>query len=114
MKVQFFKNLILPHFDYCSTLAVNFSKAVFQRLCYKYFLCFNFPFKLDLSQFTNGYELNDYLNDKYNISAFQHRLLQRLSVFSFKYLNFISAPKILKETIETKFQEFKTQEMQIL
>ena len=25
-------------------------------------------------------------------------------------LNFISAPKILKETIETKFQELKTQE----
>jgi hypothetical protein len=25
-------------------------------------------------------------------------------------LNYISAPKILKETIETKFQELKTQE----
>jgi len=54
--------------------------------------------------------LNDYLQDKYNIPAFQHRLLQRLSVFSFKMLNFVSAPKILKETIETKFQELKTQE----
>jgi len=27
-----------------------------------------------------------------------------------KMLNFISAPKILKETIETKFQELKTHE----
>jgi hypothetical protein len=54
--------------------------------------------------------LNDYLQDKYNIPAFQHRLLQRLSVFSFKMLNFISAPQILKEIIEKKFQELKTQE----
>ena len=54
--------------------------------------------------------MNDYLKDKYYIPAFQHRLLQRLSVLSFKMLNFISAPKILKETIETKFQELKTQE----
>ncbi len=53
--------------------------------------------------------MNDYLQDTYNIPAFQHRLLQRLSVFSFKMLNFIWAPKILKETIETKFQELKTQ-----
>ena len=29
---------------------------------------------------------------------------------AFKMLNFISAPKILKEVIETKFQELKTQE----
>jgi hypothetical protein len=42
--------------------------------------------------------------------AFQHRLLQRLSIFSFKKLNFVSAPKILKEIIETKFQELKSQE----
>ncbi len=37
-------------------------------------------------------------------------VLQRLSVFSFKMLNFISVPKILKENTETKFQELKTQE----
>lgn len=54
--------------------------------------------------------MNDYLQDKYNIPAFQHRLLQRLSIFSFKMLNFVSAPKILKEIIETKFQELKSQE----
>ncbi len=69
----------------------------------KSFICLNLLFKLDLSQFTNGYELNDYLQDKYNIPAFQHRLLQRLSIFSFKMLNFVSAPK-------TKFQELKSQE----
>jgi len=53
--------------------------------------------------------LNDYLQDKYNIPAFQHRLLQRLSIFSFEMLNFVSSPKILKEMIETKFQELKSQ-----
>ena len=110
VKVQFFKTFILPYFDYCSTLSIYFSKAVIQRLCNKYFLCLNLLFKLDLSQFTNCNELNDYLQDKYNIPAFQHRLLQRLSIFSFKMLNFVSAPKILKEIIETKFQELKSQE----
>jgi len=68
----------------------------------------NWLFKLDLFQFTNFNELNDYLQDKYNIPAFQHRLLQRLSIFSFKILNFVSAPKILKEMIETKFQELES------
>ena len=110
VKVQFFKTFILPYFDYCSTLSIYFSKAVIQRLCNKYFLCLNLLSKLDLSLFTNCNELNDYLQDKYNIPAFQHRLLQRLSIFSFKMLNFVSAPKILKEIIETKFQELKSQE----
>jgi hypothetical protein len=110
LKVQFFKTFILPYFDYCSTLSIYFSIAVIKRLYYKYFLCFNFLFKLDLSQFTNCNEFSDYLQDKYNIPAFQHRLLQRLSIFSFKMLNFVSAPKILKEIIETKFQELKGQE----
>jgi hypothetical protein len=44
------------------------------------------------------------------IPDFQHRLLQRLSIFSFEMLNFVSAPKTLKEIIETKFQELKSQE----
>jgi len=34
---------------------------------------------------------------KFNIPAFQHRIIHRLSVFSFKMLNFVSAPKNLKE-----------------
>jgi len=32
------------------------------------------------------------------------------AISSFNKLNFVSAPKILKETIETKFQELKGQE----
>ena len=41
----------------------------------------NILFKLDISQFTNCDELNNYLQDLYNIPAFQHFLLQRLSIF---------------------------------
>jgi len=33
-----------------------------------------------------------------------------LSIFSFKMLSFVSAPKILKEIIETKFLKLKSQE----
>jgi hypothetical protein len=61
--------------------------------------------------------LNDYLQDTYNIPAFQHRILQRLSVFSFKMLNFIIAPKILKETTDTKIKYFylvKDKNLQLL
>ena len=37
--------------------------------------------------------------------SFQRRIIHRLSIFSFKTLNFVSAPKILKEFIVKNFQE---------
>ena len=32
IKVQFFKTFIQPHFDYCSSLAVNFNKSLLNRI----------------------------------------------------------------------------------
>ena len=39
VKLQFFKSFILPHFDYCSTLFIYFSKRAIQKLanCYNFF-----------------------------------------------------------------------------
>jgi hypothetical protein len=62
VKVKNFKTFILPYFDNCSTLSIYLSKT----LVHEYFLCLNLLFKLDISQFTNCNELNNYLQDKYN------------------------------------------------
>ena len=97
VKVQFFKTFILPYFDYCSTLLIYFGKVEIQRLRNKYYLCLYMLFKVDLYTFADFDKLNTYLVNKFNIPAFQHRIIHRLSVFSFKMLNFVPAPKNLKE-----------------
>ena len=40
VKIQFVKTFLLPHFDYCSSLYIYFSKALLQKLsnCYNYCL----------------------------------------------------------------------------
>ena len=103
VKVQFFKTFILPYFDYCLTLSIYFNKSVIQRLCNKYYLCLYMLFKLDSHNYTDYNELNEYLLGKFNIPAFQHRIIHRLSIFSYKMLNFTSAPEILKENIVDNF-----------
>ena len=40
-----------------------------------------------------------------NIPAFQHRIFPHLSIFSYKTLNFVAVPKILKEVMVKKVQE---------
>ena len=62
-------------------------------------------FNLALHNFTDFDQLNIYLIKKCNIPSFQRRIIHRLSLFSFKTLNFVSAPKILKEFIVKNFQE---------
>lgn len=48
---------------------------------------------------------------KLSIPAFQHRLLQRISVFAFKILNFITSPPILHEQILNNFSELSNFEV---
>jgi hypothetical protein len=64
-------------------------------------------FNLDLHNLTDFDQLNIYLIKKCNIPAFQHRFIHHLSKFSFKMLNFVSAPKKLKGFIDKNFQEKK-------
>ena len=111
VKVQFFKTFILPYFDYCSTLLIYFNKSVIQRLCNKYYLCLYMLLKLDITDFTDYNQLNDYLLKKYAIPAFHHRLIQRLSVFSFKMLNISSSPENLKEDATNSFFDLGISEM---
>ena len=44
-------------------------------------------FKLDLYAFTDFDQLNTYILNIFNILAFQHRIIHRVSIFSFKMLN---------------------------
>ena len=50
-------------------------------------------------------QLNTYLLNKFNIPAVQHRIIHRLSIFSIKMLNFVSAPKILREVFVKSLEE---------
>ena len=61
-------------------------------------------FKVDLYTFTDFDKSNTYLLNKFTIPFFQHRIIHRLSVFS-SMLNFVSAPKILKEVFLKSFEE---------
>ena len=45
------------------------------------------------------------LRTSQNIPAFQHRFFLHMSIFSFRTLNFVAVPKILKEVMVKKFQE---------
>ena len=62
-------------------------------------------FNLALHNFTYFDQLNIYLIKKCNIPSFQRRIIHHLSIFSFKMLNFVSAPKNLKEFIVKNLQE---------
>ena len=95
VKIQFFKTFLLSYFDYCSTVFIYFSKQAIQKIFNKYYLCLSKLFKIDFSNFSDICEINEYLMKKFNIPAFQHRLLQRIALFSYKILNFTSAPCIL-------------------
>jgi hypothetical protein len=94
--IQFFKTFILPYFDYCSTLLIYFNKSTIQKLCNKYYLSLYLLFKFDISLFKDFNDINTFLFDKFGISAFQHRVFSRLSIFSFKILNFSMSPKVLR------------------
>ena len=62
---------------------------------FNFFICYQKNLnKLDLYTFTDFDQLNIYLLKKCNIPAFQHCIIHRLSIFSFKMLNFFSTPKI--------------------
>ena len=93
---------------------IYFNKSVIQKLCNKYYLCIHKLFKLDTQDFTDFNHINDYILEKFNIQAFQHRLFHRLSILSFKMLNFESSPKILHNVILENFLELSSFEMNLL
>ena len=105
VKIQFFKTFILPYFDYCISLFIYFNKETLQKLCNKYYLVLFKLFNIEFSEFTNLDDINSFLREKYGVSAFQHRIFHRISIFSFKLLNFLNKPKTLHECVLDNFLE---------
>ena len=79
-------------------LAIYFPKVVLQKLANCYYMCLFklFKFKFDG---LNGQGMNDFLH-KYNIFAFEHRILYRLFLFSYKLLKDDAAPENLKSQLK--------------
>ena len=93
VKLQFFKTFIIPHFDYCSTLLIYFCKRAIQKLDDCYFLCIHKLFNISMFiSSTTDYNLLNNTLESFKISCFQHRLIQRLSIFIYKILNNSTSP----------------------
>ena len=100
VKLQFFKTFLLPHFDYCLSLCIYFSKTVLSKLFKCYFIVLNKLFKFDFSNM-NLSSINNYLK-KYGLFCFHYRVLYRLLLFSHKIVNSKSGPICLKEALSFK------------
>jgi hypothetical protein len=97
VRIQFFKSFIMPHYDYCMSLYIYFPKASIQKISNSYNLCLYmlFNFKPNI---TSTPDFNDYNNKLQQIGLFnfQHRFIQRTSLFIHKILNLSSSPPNLK------------------
>lgn len=96
VKMQFFKSFILPYFDYCLSLSVYFPKATLQKLATCYYATLFRLFKFDFSELDSN-AINDFLKN-YGLFAFQHRIMLRLSLFTYKIIS-ERAPPILRNLI---------------
>jgi hypothetical protein len=103
VKMQFFKSFMLPYFNYCSTLAIYYTKTAIQRMCNCYNLCLFKLFGIKYSAQTNN-ELNEHNNklEKYNLNAYEHRLMSNLAAFAHKIINSDNAPLALRELLKPK------------
>ena len=97
VRLQFFKTFILPLFDYCLSLVCYFTKTQIQRLANCYNACLFKLFRFDFT-YKELDEINNFL-EEYKLFGFQHRIVLRLSLFSHKIINTLSAQLKLKEQI---------------
>ena len=104
VKIQFFKTFILPHFDYCLSLAIYFPKYVLQRLCNSYYLCLYklFGFSFHTKSLS---EINSFLKN-FKLFSFEYRIFLRLSYFIHKIFNLTSAPPLLKNILQKKISNY--------
>jgi len=102
VKIQFFKSFILPHFDYCSTLLLYFSKQMIQKIAnaYNYCLYKLIGFRAKVNYATDFNTVNNNLS-KYKLLNFQHRLLNKFRTVSHKIVNRENGPLNLKTTLKT-------------
>ena len=85
VKLQFFKTFILPHFDYCSSLVIHFSKTLLNNLENFFNVCIYHLFKKPLSDLTIYSQLKTL--EELRIYPFKIRLFYRLNIFCYKIVN---------------------------
>ena len=94
VKMQFFKTFIMPHFDYCMSLYIYYSKTSIQRLCKMYYLCLKTLFRLKFANKSHN-EINEELK-KYHLFSFVHRFIFRTLTTMHKISYCASAPATLR------------------
>ena len=90
-KIQFFKSIILPLFDYCLSLSIYYAKYIIAKLSNCYYITMA---KLFNSNKSDNYNFSNKLFDeiqsflaKYKLFSFTHRVFIRLDLFIFKIVN---------------------------
>lgn len=94
VKIQFFKTFLLPYFDFGLSLIFYFSKVAISKLARIYYSCLFKLFKFNFSNFS-VIQINKFLFS-YNLFSFEHRILYKLSIFSFNIKNKQNSPIELK------------------
>ena len=92
IKLHFFKTFILPHFDYCASLFIYFSKTLLEKILRTYNSCLFNLLKIDLH--AKSIEEQIVILSPLNIMPFYCRLFYRLALFSYKILNNQILPSI--------------------
>ena len=85
VRLQFFKSFILPHFDYCSSLFIYFSKDLIDKLNKLYLNCLKKLFKFDFKHLS--IEDQQHQLENHGLTHFYNRLFYRLSIFIYKISN---------------------------
>ena len=97
IKLHFFKTFILPHFDYCASLFIYFSKTLLEKIRKVYNSCLFNLLKVDL----HGRSIDQQilLLTPLNLLPFYCRLFYRLSLFAYKILNGQILPAIKNDLL---------------
>ena len=98
VKLQFFKTFLLPYFDFGLSLIFYFSKVAVTKLARIYYSCLYKLFKFKFSNFSPIY-INKFLSS-YNLFSFEHRIIYKLSIFSFNLNNNSNSPVELKNLLK--------------
>jgi hypothetical protein len=103
VKLQFFKTFILPHFDYCLSLVIYFSKKAVTRLAKAYYFCLSKLLRFNfINRSTN--EIEDMLT-RHALHSFHHRIVWKLTKFAHDIKHSYCAPSELKGYISKEPKE---------
>ena len=104
IKVHFFKTFILPHFDYCSTLFIYFSKTLIDKIVKSFNTCIFLLLKIRLKNMVLIDQLN--LLKHHSILPITYRFFYRLCVLSYNVVNNIILSKFYLNLLRISSDHF--------